>query len=178
MARFAAVVPCLGAVVLALLATGPSLGAGAKGSSDLKSADGKDLGSIKLIETTAGVLLRIKLKGLPPGVHGFQIHETGKCEGDFSSAGSIYNPLGAKHGYLNDEGPTVGDLPNIFVGAEGEVEADMLSPFVTLSKDAEETIFDQDGTSFIVFDKADDYVSDPEGNAGSRIACGVIVPGK
>ncbi len=180
MSRFARVRPCLCATLLAAwtLATTPALAAGAKGSSELKSTDGTDTGSIKLVETTAGVLLKIKLKGLPPGVHGLQIHETGKCEGDFSSAGGIYNPLGAKHGYLNDEGPMVGDLPNIFVGPEGEVEADVLSPFVTLSKDAEESIFDKDGTTFIVLEKADDYVSDPEGNAGTRVACGVILPSK
>ena len=166
-------------VMLAAVAAWPAAyahAAGAKGSADLKTADGKDAGSIKLVETTAGVLLKIKLKGLPPGAHALQIHETGKCEADFSSAGAIYNPLGAKHGYQNDEGPMVGDLPNIYVGPSGEAEADVLSPFITLSKEAEETIFDKDGTTFVVFEKADDYVSDPEGNPGSRIACGVIQP--
>ena len=156
----------------------PAAAAGAKASSDLKTHDGKDAGSIKMVETTAGVLLRIKLKSLTPGVHGLQIHDKGKCEGDFTSAGAIYNPLGAKHGYLNDEGPMVGDLPNLFVGATGEIEVEVLSPFVTLNKEAEETIFDADGTSFVVFEKTDDYVSDPEGNAGARIACGVITPTK
>jgi len=151
---------------------------GAKATSDLKTADGKDAGTIKMVETTAGVLLRIKLKNLTPGVHGLQIHDTGKCEGDFSSAGTVYNPLGAKHGYLSDEGPMVGDLPNLFVGPTGEVEVEVLSPFVTLNKEAEETIFDADGTTFIVFEKADDYVTDPEGNAGSRAACGIILPSK
>jgi len=169
----------LSGTLFGLLAS-PNLAAaaGAQGSSELKASDGKEAGSIKMVETTAGVLLKIKLKGLPPGVHGLHIHDTGKCEGDFSSAGAIYNPLGAKHGYLNDEGPMVGDLPNIYVGPTGEIEVDILSPFVTLSKEAEETIFDKDGTSFIVFEKADDYVTDPEGNAGKRIACGAIMPSK
>jgi superoxide dismutase, Cu-Zn family len=147
---------------------------GAKAIADLKTADGRDAGSIKMVETTAGVLLRIKVKGLTPGAHALHIHETGKCEGDFSSAGNIYNPLGAKHGYLNDEGPMVGDLPNIFVGPTGEAEVELLSPFVTLNREAEETIFDADGTAFVIFDKADDYVSDPDGNGGQRVACGVI----
>ena len=162
----------------AMALAGPAVAAGAKASSDLKTNDGKDAGAIKMIETTAGVLLRIKLKGLTPGTHGLQIHDTGKCEGDFTSAGAIYNPLGAKHGYLNDEGPMVGDLPNLFVGPTGEIEVEVLSPFVTLNKEAEETIFDADGTSFVVFEKADDYVSDPEGNAGARVACGAITPAK
>lgn len=151
---------------------------GEKAQADLKSADGRDVGTIHMVETTAGVLMRVKLKGLPPGAHGLHIHEVGKCEGDFKSAGAIYNPLGAKHGYLNDEGPMVGDLPNLFVVANGEVEAEFISPFVTLSRDAEETIFDADGTAIVLFEKADDYLSDDEGNAGGRIACGLIVPGK
>jgi len=174
-----ATVLALAAALLANVTLTPqAFAAGAKGSSDLKTLDGTDAGSIKMIETTAGVLLKIKLKALPPGVHGLQIHSIGKCEGDFSSAGAIYNPLGARHGYLNDEGPMVGDLPNIYVGASGEAEVDILSPFVTLSKEAEETIFDADGTAFVVYEKADDYLTDPEGNAGSRIACGAIVPSK
>lgn len=151
---------------------------GEKAQAELKGTDGREIGSIKMVETTAGVLLRIKLKGLTPGAHGLHVHAAGKCEGDFSSAGPIYNPLGAKHGYLNDEGPMVGDLPNIFVGATGEVEVELLSPFVTLNREAEESIFDADGTAFVVFEKADDYISEPEGNAGARIACGLISPAK
>jgi superoxide dismutase, Cu-Zn family len=154
----------------------PASAAGQKAHSELKTADGRDAGSIKMIETTAGVLLRLKLKGLTPGQHGIHIHETGKCEGDFSSAGGIYNPLGAKHGYLSDEGPMVGDLPNIFVGPAGEAEVEFVSPFVTLNREAEDSIFDADGTSFVVFEKPDDYLTDPDGNAGARVACGVIVP--
>jgi superoxide dismutase, Cu-Zn family len=151
---------------------------GEKATAELKTVDGREVGSIKMVETTAGVLLKVKLKGLTPGVHGFHIHEAGKCEGDLQSAGGIYNPLGARHGYLNDEGPMVGDLPNLFVGANGELELEMVSPFVTLNKAAEESIFDADGTAFILFEKADDYVSEPEGNAGARVACGVILPAK
>lgn len=144
----------------------------------MTGADGRDLGQIRMIETTAGVLLLVKLKGLPPGPHGFHAHDRGTCSGDFSSAGAIYNPVGAKHGYLNDEGPMAGDLPNLIVGANGEVDVELISPFVNLSKDAEETIFDSDGTSLVIFANGDDYVSEPEGNAGQRIACGVIAPPK
>lgn len=163
------------ALVLGVFAHhGTAIAAGEKAQAELKGIDGRDVGTIKMIETTAGVLLRIKLKGLTPGPHGLHIHSVGKCEGDFSSAGNIYNPLGAKHGYLNDEGPMVGDLPNIFVGASGDVEVELVSPFVTLNREAEETIFDSDGTAFVVFEKADDYISEADGNAGSRIACGPI----
>ena len=155
-----------------------AMAVGEKAQAELKASDGRDAGSIKMVETTAGVLLRIKLKGLTPGPHGLHIHDSGKCEGDFKSAGTIYNPLGAKHGYLNDEGPMVGDLPNVFVGPSGDVEVELVSPFVTLNREAEQTIFDADGTAFVVFEKADDYLSDGDGNAGGRIACGMIVPVK
>ena len=101
----------LGAVCLVFSGASSSLHAfGEKATADIKGADGKDLGSVKIVETTAGVLIRAKLKGLPPGPHALHVHETGKCEGDFKSANAIYNPLGAKHGFLNDEGPMVGDL--------------------------------------------------------------------
>ena len=166
-------------VVVVALAAGVATSAravGEKAQSDIKTSDGREAGTIKMVETTAGVLLRIKLKGLTPGPHGLHIHETGKCEGDFTSAGGIYNPLGAKHGYLNDEGPMVGDLPNVFVGPAGEVEVELVSPFVTLNREAEETIFDADGTAFVVYEKADDYLSETDGNAGARVACGVITP--
>lgn len=155
--------------------------AGAMGESaraELRLRDGSEIGRVKLIETTSGVLLRVRLKGLAAGTHGFHIHEQGKCDGDFESAGAIFNPLGAKHGYLNEEGPMVGDLPNLVVPASGEIEVDFLSPFATLSKDAEDTLHDTNGSSLVIFDKPDDYTSDPAGNAGTRIACGVIVATK
>lgn len=141
----------------------------------MRSADGRDFGRIKLIETTSGILLRIRLKGLPAGMHRFHIHDTGKCEGDFESAGEIFNPLGAKHGYLNEEGSMVGDLPNLIVPSGGALEVDILSPFATLSKDAEDTLIDGNGAALVIFEKPDDYATDPAGNTGGRIACGVIV---
>lgn len=147
---------------------------GEKAYADMHSRDGRELGRIRLHETTAGVLISMKLKGLPGGSHGFHIHESGKCEGDFESAGGILNPLGAKHGYLNDEGPMMGDLPNLFVPSSGEIEIDLISPFATMAKDAEDTLIDNDGAAFVIFERADDYTTDPHGNAGARIACGVI----
>ena len=147
---------------------------GEKAFADMRTRDGRDLGRVRLHETTSGLLLRIKLKGLTPGVHGFHIHDVGKCEGDFESAGGIFNPLGAKHGYLNDEGPMVGDLPNLIVPPSGEIEVEFMSPFATLSKDAEDTLVDNNGSAIVLFEQADDYHTDPNGNSGPRIACGVI----
>lgn len=140
----------------------------------VKLASGADAGTISFMEATAGVLIKYDLIGLPPGPHALHVHEAGTCEGDFSSAGAIHNPLGAKHGYLNDEGPMAGDLPNIHVAADGKATGELVSPFLTLSKDSEESLFDTDGASMVLFEKPDDYVSDPEGDAGLRIACGAI----
>jgi superoxide dismutase, Cu-Zn family len=165
-------------MLVVLLSAFPAHAVGEKAHAEMRSRDGRELGRIKLQETTTGVLLRIKLKGLPGGTHGFHIHEFGKCEGDFESAGGIFNPLGAKHGYLNDEGPMVGDLPNLIVPSSGEIEVEFVSPFATLSKDAEDTLIDSNGATLVIFEKSDDYTTDPVGNAGARIACGVIVAGK
>lgn len=161
-----------------LLSIDPASALGERATADVKGRDGKSLGLVEIVETMAGVLMVVKLKGLPPGGHGFHIHETGKCEGDFQSAGAIYNPLGAKHGFLNEEGPMVGDLSNLIVGPGGDVEVELLSPFVTLNKAAEESLFDVNGSSLVIFEKPDDYQTDPDGKAGQRIACGVVVPGK
>ncbi|MEQ1713355.1 MAG: superoxide dismutase family protein [Hyphomicrobium sp.] len=156
----------------------PAAALGERATADVKARGGKDAGTIDMVETMAGVMLTIKLKGLPPGSHGLHFHDVGKCEGDLASAGAIYNPLGAKHGFLNEEGPMVGDLSNLIVGSTGEAEVEILSPFVTLNKAAEESLFDANGSSVVIFEKPDDYISEPEGNAGQRIACGVVAPVK
>ena len=170
---------CIAPLLTLAAATAPSaLAVGEKGFAEMRLRDGREVGRIKLLETTAGILIRLKLKGLPSGSHGFHIHETGKCEGDFESAGGILNPLGAKHGYLNDEGPMMGDLPNLIVPANGEIEVDLVSAFATLAKDAEDTLIDTDGAAFVIFERPDDYATDPVGNAGTRVACGVITAHK
>lgn len=151
---------------------------GDKAHADIKLRDGRDAGRIDIIETVAGVLLKVRLHSLPSGRLGFHVHEVGACQPDFRAAGGIFNALGAKHGYLNDEGPMVGDLPNLVVPAGGDVDVELISPFLNLSKDSEDSIFDQNGSSFVIFERADDHRTQPDGNAGEPIACGVIVAGK
>jgi Cu-Zn family superoxide dismutase len=172
------ILPPLAAVAFLALTSASALALGEKAVAEIKGRDGKSLGTVELVETMAGVLMSVKLKGLAPGAHGFHIHDTGKCEGDFASAGAIYNPLGAKHGFLNEEGPMAGDLSNLIAGPSGAVETEILSPFVTLNKAAEESLFDANGTSIVVFEKPDDHQSEPEGGAGGRIGCGVITPAR
>lgn len=162
--------------VIAVLGASSALSLGEAASAKVKLTNGTEAGTITLSETNAGILIRYDLQGLAPGPHAIHVHETGKCEGDFASAGTIHNPLGAGHGYLSEEGPMSGDLPNIYAASDGKAKGEFLSSLLSLNKETEDSLFDSDGSSFVVFEKADDYMTDPEGEAGARIACGVIAP--
>ena len=168
------------AVVAACAAGAPhrALALGDTAFADMRARDGREVGRIEMVETVSGVLLKVKLRGLPPGPKGFHVHETGTCDGDFRSAGKIYNPLGGKHGFLHEEGPMVGDLPNLIVGQTGEVEVELISPFLTLSKDSEESLRDADGSALLIKEGPDDYRSQPAGKSGAAIACGIVSPAR
>lgn len=136
--------------------------------------DGRDLGTIDFEETLAGMLITVKLKGLAPGPHGFHVFDAGKCEPPFTSAGKILNPLNAKHGLRHDEGPAMGNMPNIYVPPGGEITAEILNPFVTLAGDADGSLVRDTGTSIVIRTNGDDHQTQPDGNSGAPIACGVI----
>jgi Cu-Zn family superoxide dismutase len=174
--------PGIRALLIVLAAASPVMAGrafalGEKAIADIKDKSGAAVGRAEFIEVSGGVLVKLDLEGLPPGPHAVRIHDAGKCEGDFASAGEIYNPEGAKHGYLHDEGPMPGDFPNIHAGARGEVRAELLNHLVSLGKDAEVPLLDGDGAAIVVTASGSDYFSEPDGNAGPRIACGVITPG-
>lgn len=162
------------AVLLGTWTADDARATGETAAAELKFVDGSDAGSIKLTQTPAGALLKIDLKGLKPGPHALQVHKIGKCDDNFETAGPIYNPLDAKHGFLNDEGPMAGDLPNVYAAADGTVVAEILSPFLHVDENGGDSLFDTDGSALVLFEKADDYRSNPEGAAGARIACGVL----
>lgn len=144
-------------------------------SADLVAADGKKVGTVVLRESAnQGVWLNISVAGLEPGPHAIHVHETGKCEGDFSSAGGHFNPEGHKHGILVEGGPHAGDLPNLHVPDGGSLQVELFAPQLTLAKDAKNSVFDADGSAIVIHQKIDDYTSQPAGDAGGRIACGVI----
>jgi Cu-Zn family superoxide dismutase len=139
----------------------------------LKDKDGKEVGKVDFTDTPSGVLMRLDLTAVPPGEHALHLHTVGKCEPpDFKSAGSHFNPDETKHGLLSDEGPHAGDLPNIYVPESGKITIEVLAPLVSLS--GERALLDDDGTAIVIHDGADDALTDPAGNAGVRIACGVV----
>ena len=141
----------------------------------LKDASGKDVGQVQLVQTPHGVLLKLAVRGLPPGQHAFHVHAVGKCEPPFTSAGPHFNPAGKKHGMEAADGPHAGDMPNLHIPAGGELVVEIANPMISLVKGQPTSVFDADGSTIIIHAGADDYKTDPAGNAGDRIACGVIV---
>lgn len=141
----------------------------------LKDAHGKDVGQVQLRQTPHGVLLVLTLEGVPPGEHAFHVHAVGKCEPPFTSAGGHFNPAGHKHGMEAAAGAHAGDMPNLHVPPGGELVVEIANPMISLIKGQPNTLFDADGSAIVVHATADDYKSDPAGNAGDRIACGVVV---
>lgn len=133
-----------------------------------------EMGTASLSETPNGVLVRVELRGLPPGWHGFHVHEHGKCETpDFKTAGGHFGPHGKKHGVHMPQGPHAGDMPNIFIAADGKAKFEVMLARLGL-RGGNNALSDKDGSALVVHGKADDYRSQPSGAAGARIACAEI----
>jgi Cu-Zn family superoxide dismutase len=140
----------------------------------LTDKTGKEVGTVNLVQTPHGVLLKLSVKGIPAGEHAFHVHAVGKCEPPFTSAGGHFNPGGKKHGMEAPDGPHAGDMPNLHVPPSGELAVEVANPAISLVKGQPNSVFDADGSAVVVHAAADDYKTDPTGNAGDRIACGVI----
>jgi Cu-Zn family superoxide dismutase len=143
-------------------------------TAEVKTADGKDVGIVTLTQTRSGVRLSGSLKGLPAGEHALHMHSVGKCEPPFTSAGPHFNPAQKKHGKLNPEGHHAGDMDNIVVPASGNLALKIVNKDITLEKGKPNSVFQEGGTAVVVHAAKDDYTTDPTGNAGDRIACGVV----
>lgn len=185
----------LAAGILALTATAYAQGGRSEARAEVKDAQGKGLGQVTLVQHPYGVLLRGELSGLPEGWHAVHVHTTGKCEPTFQAAGGHFNPAGVKHGL--DAGPHAGDLPNIYASADGTAKFEIVSPEFSIAgppamaaggpqasgghqmsgahrMGPAPAVLDADGASIVVHAKTDDYRTDPAGDSGDRIACGVI----
>lgn len=161
-------------VALPLLVAALSVAGAAKTKVELKDAQGKTVGTAVLWEQGPGVGIQLNLHGLPPGEHALHFHQNPKCEApDFKSAGPHFNPEGKKHGLENPEGHHAGDMANFTVDAKGKAKLKTENKDVTLG-DGKNSLFANGGTAIMVHAKADDLKTDPAGNAGDRIACGVI----
>nr|WP_179952699.1 superoxide dismutase family protein [Cohnella abietis] len=140
------------------------------------NSKGEEIGTARITQKPDSVHIHIEAKDLPPGIHGIHFHETGKCEApDFTSAGAHLNPQGKQHGFNNPQGFHAGDLLNIQVGQDGTVKADLESKSVTLVTGLSNSLRKPGGTAIVIHEKEDDYVTDPSGNSGNRIACGPIL---
>lgn len=139
----------------------------------LTNSAGHNIGSAKIVQSGQNLLFKASVTGQTPGEHGIHFHATGKCEAPgFTSAGGHLNPTAHQHGNLNPAGPHAGDLPNILVASDGtgSIEVQITGTSAT----ALSNFFDVDGTAIVVHAGPDDYKTDPSGNSGGRIACGVL----
>lgn len=141
-------------------------------SAQLISADGRPMGTATISHHKGETLVSLTVSGTAGAVHGMHLHTVGKCEAPFTSAGPHLNPTGHQHGRDNPQGAHLGDLPNITIGQSGTGTGS-----ASLGRDSatiDAALFDADGTSIVLHAAADDYRTDPSGNSGARIACGVL----
>lgn len=161
----------LAATALAALIAGAAQAAPPTVTAELKNSAGQTVGAVTLTEAPKGVLLRVEAKGLSPGWHGLHFHEKGDCsKSDFTSAGAHVHGSGAAvHGLLNPSANETGDLPNLHAGSDGEASAEIFTSLTTLS-----ALRDADGSAVVIHANPDDYMAQPIGGAGPRVACAVV----
>jgi Cu-Zn family superoxide dismutase len=167
----------LGSLVLAGCAS-TSRSTPTSATADLKNPSGQTVGRALLTPTAAGVQLVVEVQGLPPGPKALHIHETGACTAPgFTSAGGHFNPDGKQHGSDNPRGAHAGDLPNLVIGSDGTGRLVVNTDRISLATDGRATsLLDADGSALVVHAAPDDLKTDPTGNSGGRIACGVVTP--
>lgn len=136
----------------------------------LINTSGQTLGTVTAAQTSGGVTLTIDASGVAHGLHGLHVHAVGRCDPpSFETAGAHWNPAGSEHGFNNPEGPHAGDLPNISASSSGVVRETVVLATTSLAQ-----LADGDGSALVIHASGDDYVTDPSGNSGGRIACAVL----
>lgn len=146
-------------------------------STKLSAGDGAARGTAMVTQAADGLHVVVKARGLTPGMHAVHIHTTGLCTGpDFTSAGGHWNPTARKHGKDNPAGMHMGDMPNMTVGPDGTGAIEYHIAGGAISEGAT-PLLDADGAAVVIHAQADDNMSDPAGNAGGRVACGVLAAG-
>ncbi len=140
----------------------------------LINTQGQDSGTISIVGTPGKLAMRIDAKGVPAGAHGIHLHQIGRCDAPaFDSAGPHWNPAGRKHGLENNNGPHAGDFPNIEADSAGNIMTSIPLEMLELTGGSQ-PLLDADGASVVIHAKADDNMSDPSGNSGARILCGIV----
>lgn len=167
----AAMAPGTGAMDTA--AMGAPGGAGATATAMVRDTAGRDLGTLTLAETGDRIQVTGTLRGLAPGPRAIHVHAVGQCEPPFESAGPHWNPTSRQHGTENPQGPHLGDMPNLQVGADSTANVSVTTPPGATLRGAN-GLLDADGAAVVVHAGADDYRTDPSGDAGGRVACGVV----
>jgi Cu-Zn family superoxide dismutase len=166
------------AAAAALAQAAPQEGDGtAVVTADVNNAEGHAVAEARATQESDGVRIHVTASGMQPGTYGAHVHAVGRCDApDFASAGGHWNPTEKHHGRLNPQGQHMGDLPNLTIGANGNGEVDYLIAGATLHG-GEHPMLDDDGAAVVIHAGPDDYRSDPSGNSGARMACGVFAGG-
>ena len=150
---------------------------GQTGQASIINGQGAEIGKATLTQGATGLLIKVEATGLTPGWHGIHIHATGQCAAPFTSAGAHINHTDPKtpHGLLNAQGPDDGDLPNIWAGADGKVNAELFTPRARISSEGPgQWLWDADGSAIIIHANPDDHSTQPIGGAGDRVACAAL----
>ena len=171
---FRALFPAL--VVLACSSTSVTRLPVAAATAALRDASGATVGAAQVRQEAGGLVhVDVTLSSLTPGAHGIHFHEVGRCDGAgaFATAGAHYNPLGREHGLTRPGGPHAGDAPNVVAGSDGRATLSFTTDRITLTPGSI-SVFDGDGTSLVVHAAPDDQTSQPSGNSGARVSCGVV----
>ena len=148
---------------------------GLTAGAEIRDSAGRVVATAMAAEREGSVSIRVEAAGLAPGTYGVHVHAVGRCDAPgFTTAGPHWNPEGRQHGRDNPQGMHKGDLPNLVVGVDGRGRLDQAMPMATLSGGAANALLDADGAAIVVHAQSDDYRTDPSGNSGARIACGVL----